>query len=124
MSKIKKILFLFIGLLTVSAAFFWGTILTHVVEYSFRAYCRDCVSALLKAEKVTHGDHFVAFENVSLVGKERAEDIHFASFELILYFEPHFLKREIDLYVTIQDPKIDLALMGPAIRNFLESFHE
>jgi len=124
MSKIKKCLLLIIALTAVFTVFFWGTILSVIAEHSFRNICKDCLAASIKAENVKYGDRIVHFENVQIVDKLNPDKIHLVSEEILLYFEPHFFKQEIDLYVTFIDPKMDLSLISPIFTEFLKNKQE
>jgi len=121
MQKLKKLLLISIFILISSAFLFWGTILSSFVEYSFKSYCKNCLSTILKAEKISYDDHLVVFENLNLVGKESAENIHLDAERVLLYYEPHFFKREIDVYVTLIDPKFDLSMVATSVRFLLEN---
>lgn len=118
MSKIKKTLLFLLVLSVCVSALFFGTILSAIAEKSFRGFCKECLSAKIKAEHVKYGDRVVSFENIQFADRHDANKVHLTSDEILLYFEPHFFKREIDLYVTFIDPKIDAALL-PQILGFL-----
>jgi hypothetical protein len=120
MSKIKKTLFIFIILSFVTTAFFGDAIISSVVEYSFKSYCRNCLSASVKSEKIKRGDHFIVFENLRLNSNNDPHVAFLISEELKIDYNLHFFKREIDLYITLENPSLDLDLMAPSIHKFFE----
>lgn len=96
---------------------FWQQTLSFLVEYSFRSYCRDCLQSELSAEKIVKSDWTIAYENAQLVSSDM--QVHLEAKELILKFEPRLLEREIDLYIKLIDPNIDLKKMAPVLYSLL-----
>lgn len=120
LSRFKILFIFFIGLFLLSTTFFSSKISSKFVEFSLRNYCKECLLTILKEESITYQDNLIIFENPILVGKKNPDDVHLSAEQLIFYYEPNFLKREIKLYITLLNPKIDLELIAPLISELLE----
>lgn len=117
-------------LLSLVALFFGGTlffgeqVLSRFIEFSLRNYCKNSLCVSLKEESVTHKDRFIVFENPFLTSFDEGAEASLIAEQLILYYEPNFFERRMNVYVTLVNPKVDLSLMKPFFSKFFESEKE
>lgn len=119
-SKFKIISLIFISLTFLAAFVFQDLIFFKCVEYSLKSYCKDHLHLNLTAPNLKYGNQVLIFENPKFFQEDDPNHPKITADQLLIFFEPHFFKREIDLYLTLVDPKMDLTAIAPVVRTVLQ----
>lgn len=120
-SRMKQLVLVSLLISIATLTTFHDFFLAKFVEFSLRNYCKEHLSTILKEDKVHFKEHLIVFENPQLLESKDFDKSHLIADELLVYYEPNLLKGEVDLHITINNPKIDVALMASSLKTHFEN---